>query len=85
MFFVLHIIIVQQNLTVRLDRETIRKAKVLAARRDTSVSGLLTAQIQALAAEEDGYDLAGRQAVALLERPLDLGGKRVDRASLHDR
>jgi hypothetical protein len=31
----------RQNITVKLRRETLRKAKVLAARRNTSISGLL--------------------------------------------
>jgi hypothetical protein len=31
----------KQNITVRLDRGTLRKAKVLAAKRNTSISGLL--------------------------------------------
>jgi hypothetical protein len=35
----------RQNLTVQLDRETIRKAKILAAKRGTSVSALVAAQI----------------------------------------
>ncbi len=85
MFNVLHIIHVHQNLTIRLSRETIRKAKLLAARRATSVSGLVTAHIEALASEEEAYERAKRQAIALLELPFRLGGGKVDRASLHDR
>lgn len=33
----------RQNVTVSLTRETLRKAKILAARRETSISGLLAA------------------------------------------
>jgi hypothetical protein len=36
----------KQNITVRLDRQTLRKAKVLAARRNTSISRLLADQIE---------------------------------------
>jgi hypothetical protein len=36
----------KQNITGRLDRRTLRKAKVLAAKRNTSISGLLAAQIE---------------------------------------
>ena len=82
----LHVIYVQQNLTVRLDRETIRKAKILAARRATSVSGLVAAQIEALVGEDEAYENARRQAIALLERGFHLGGShRTPRAELHER
>ena len=30
-----------QNITIRLDRRTLRRAKVFAAKRNTSISGLL--------------------------------------------
>jgi hypothetical protein len=74
-----------QNLTVRLSTETIRKAKLLAARRSTSVSGLVAAQIEALAAEEDAYQRAARQAHALFAQTFHLGGVRTTRDSLHER
>jgi hypothetical protein len=35
-----------QNFTVRLPKDLIRKAKILAARRDTSVSALLTEKLK---------------------------------------
>ncbi len=75
----------RQNLTVRLKRETIRKAKVLAARRATSVSGLVASQIESLAADEDAYMCAERQALDLIDRPFHLGGARFGHAELHDR
>lgn len=64
----------KQNITLRLDRRTLRKAKVLAARRGTSISGLLAEQIEALVGEEDAYDRARRHALALLDRGFHLGG-----------
>jgi len=83
---VLHDKYVQQNLTVRLDRETIRKAKLLAARRATSVSGLVAAQIEALVGEDEAYEIARQQAMVLLERGFHLGGThRTARAELHER
>ncbi len=76
----------KQNVTISLDRETIRKAKILAARRDTSISGLVAAQIEALVSEDDAYDRAKLQALALLEKGFHLGGvHRRDRAQLHER
>jgi hypothetical protein len=48
----------RQNITLSLSRQTLRKAKVLAARRATSISGLLAEQIEILVGEEEAYDRA---------------------------
>ena len=73
------------NITIKLDRETIRQAKIAAAKRGTSLSGLLTEQIRSLAANDDAYDAARLRALAALARGLHLGGVRVSRDELHDR
>ena len=76
----------KQNITVRLSKQTIQKARVVAARRATSISGLVAEQIEGLAAEEDAYDRAMRHAIALMEKGFPLGGEhKIDRASLHER
>lgn len=64
-----------QNITVRLNRRILRKAKVLAAKRNTSISGLLAQQIEALVGEDDAYEQAQRRALALLEQGFHLGGR----------
>ncbi|MDP1568974.1 MAG: hypothetical protein Q8L86_03140 [Vicinamibacterales bacterium] len=66
---------VKQNITVKLDRRTLRKAKVLAARRDTSISGLLAEQIENLVRENDLYEQAQRQALDLMEPGFPMGGR----------
>ena len=76
----------KQNLTISLDRETIQKAKILAARRSTSISGLLAHQIEVLVGEEEAYERAERQAMSLLDQGFHLGGViRVGRDELHER
>jgi hypothetical protein len=72
----------KQNLTVSLPQQTIRKAKILAARRGSSISGLLAEQIEILVGEEEAYERAQRQAVALLDQGFHLGG--VIRSSSRD-
>ena len=64
----------KQNLTVSLPLQTIRKAKILAARRGSSISGLLAEQIEILVGEEEAYERAERQATALLDQGFHLGG-----------
>lgn len=76
----------KQNVTVSLDRETIHKAKIVAARRSTSISGLLARQIEILVGEDEAYERAERQAMRLLEEGFHLGGViRASRDELHER
>lgn len=75
----------KQNVTVSLSRQVLKKAKILAARRETSISGLLAQEIESLAAREDAYDRAERQALALLDQGFHLGGRIPGRDELHER
>jgi hypothetical protein len=76
----------KQNITVRLDRRTLRKAKILAARRNTSISDLLAAQIETLVGDDDAYELAQLPALALLDQGFHLGGRiESTRDEWHDR
>lgn len=73
-------------MTISLDRETIQKAKILAARRSTSISGLLARQIEILVREEEAYERAERQALTLLEEGFHVRGEiRMTRDELHKR
>jgi hypothetical protein len=76
----------KQNLTIRLDRQTIRQAKIIAAKRSTSISGLVARQIEVLVGEEEAYEGAEQQAMSLLDQGFHLGGKiRVGRDEWHER
>ena len=75
-----------QNLTVSLPQQTIRKAKILAARRGSSISGLLAEQIELLVGEDEAYEQAQRKALALMEKGFHMGGKiRATRDEWHER
>jgi len=76
----------KQNLTLSLDRHTIHRAKILAAERSTSISGLLAQQIKILVGKDEAYERAAQQALALLEKGFRLGGlMRATRDELHER
>jgi hypothetical protein len=76
----------KQNVTISLSPETIRKAKVLAARRSTSISGLLAEQIESLVSTDEAYERSERAALALLEKGFHLGGTiKANRDELHER
>src|SRR6266849_2536515 len=75
----------KQNVTLSLSRRVLKKAKILAARRETSISGLLSQEIESLVAAEELYERSERQALELLEQGFHLGGKIVARDKLHER
>jgi hypothetical protein len=77
---------IKQNVTVSLSQQTLRKAKILAARRGSSISGLLAQQIEILVGEEEAYERAERQAALLLDQGFHLGGViRASRDEWHER
>lgn len=76
----------KQNLTVSLDPQVIHKAKVLAAKRSTSISNLVARQIEILVGDEEAYERAQARALSLLDAGFHLGGIiRAGRDELHER
>jgi HSP90 family molecular chaperone len=76
----------KQNITLRLSKETLHKARILAAKRSTSISGLLASQIEELANSEDDYERAMERAMARMKKGFALGEiPKLDRDSLHER
>jgi hypothetical protein len=75
----------KRNLTIQLDDEVVLRAKVAAARRGTSVSGLVTQQLERLADADERYDDARRRAEHALARAQSRGGRRWTRDELHQR
>lgn len=71
------------NLTVQLDDEVIRRARVVAAKRGTSVSALVARQIDELAAQDERYDAARQRAMELMEQAGSHGGRRWTREDLY--
>jgi hypothetical protein len=76
----------RQNVTLSLSRRVLKKVKIIAARRETSISGLLAQEIESLVGEEEAYEQAERQALSLLDKGFHLGGViRSTRDELHER
>ena len=74
------------NITLKVDASLAREAKVLAARRGTSLSRLVAEQLEQLVNDDQVYAAAKRRALRRLKRGYDLGtSQSADRASLHDR
>lgn len=78
----------KQNVTLAIPKTLLRKAKVVAAERQTSLSALLTQLLIDLVRQEDEYEQARQRSLALLERGFELGtyGKITwSRDELHER
>lgn len=74
------------NLTLQLDADLIREAKVLAAKQGTSVSRLLADQLEALVRRDKGYERAKRRALTRMDHGFDIGWTpSVLRGELHER
>jgi len=77
-----------QNITLSLPEEDLREARILAARRGTSVSQLLARMLSDLVEQESGYAGARERSISRMREGADFGtGGRVDwdRDSLHER
>jgi hypothetical protein len=75
----------RQNITIAIEQDLLRKARVLAAERGTSVSRLLADELARLVGDAVRYDEARSEALADLDRGLKLGGRPAARDTLHDR
>jgi hypothetical protein len=74
------------NITLKLDAEILREARILAAEEGSSISGLLAAKLEELVRERKGYDRARRRAVKRLREGWDLGWTPASaRDELHER
>jgi predicted transcriptional regulator len=77
-----------QNVTLSLPRDLLRKIKRLAADRDTSISALMTEALIRLADEDRRYSAARKHALAALHSARSLGtdGRPTwSRDELHER
>ena len=76
----------KRNLTVSLDAETINRAKVIAARKGTSVSKLVTQIVNDVVDEDRRYEAAMRKAYQYLAEGFPFGGHGIaNRDELHER
>jgi hypothetical protein len=69
----------KQNITVQLDQTVIKEAKVIAAKRSTSLSKFLANEIRKIAAQESTYDKDKKSAIMKLQNGYSLGGDRLPR------
>ena len=73
------------NLTLQLDAEVIRRARIVAAKRGTSVSVLAAAGLIELVDDDERFERARERADAILDAAAPRGGRHWTRDELHDR
>jgi hypothetical protein len=77
---------VKRNITLSLEGDLIRKARVISAKQMVSVSQLLSDEITRIIDEHEGYEESRRLALSLLEKGYHLGGKiTASREEVHER
>jgi len=75
-----------KNITVSVDDETYRRARMKAAERDKSVSGLVRDYLNQLAGEESEFERLERQERELRENIKGFSAaRRLTRDALHER
>ena len=78
----------RQNVTLSLPRSLLRKAKVIAAKKEKSLSELMKEAIEEKVKEDTGYKKARERQLRLLKKGLNLGTKgniTFSREELHAR
>lgn len=75
----------RQSITIAVEQDLLRKARVLAAKRGTSVNRLLAEELARLVDESGRYDRAKAAALGELDAGLRLGGEPAARDTLHER
>ena len=75
----------RQNITVAIEQDLLRRARVLAAERGTSVSRLLADELERLVGAAEVYARARDAALAEIDQGLRLGGQPASREILHER
>ncbi len=77
-----------QNITLAIPKDVLRKAKILAIQKNTSLSALLSKTLEDLVAHQEAYEQARQRNLALLKNGYNLGtaGKTGwKRENLHER
>ncbi len=77
-----------QNVTLSIPKDILRKAKILAVQKNTSLSGLLTQTLADLVAHQEAYEQARQRSISMMKNGLDLGTQghiSWKREELHDR
>jgi len=76
-----------QNVTLSIRKDILHRAKILAVKRNTSLSGLMREYLERLVTEEEGYQQAQEFCLREMKNGYEIGAKpgTYSREDLHDR
>ena len=76
----------KQNITLSLDKDLIQRARVISAKRRSSISNMLSQELQRIIESAGSYEIARRKAISDLQTGYHLGGIiTASREELHER
>jgi len=76
----------KQNITLRLDKDLLKRGKIIAAKKETSLNRLLSDFLKQIVEEEDFYEQCKKKALNILKKGYHLGGGiTYTREELHER
>lgn len=79
---------IKQNVTLALSKSLLKKAKMVAASQEKSLSELLKEALEEKVREETGYKIARARQLKILNKGFDLGtggNLNIPREELHER
>jgi hypothetical protein len=76
----------KQNITLSIEKNLIKKAKVLSAKKQTSISQILSQEMERIVRDSEHYERAKQRAIAHLQRGFHMGNNaNISREQLHER
>jgi hypothetical protein len=63
----------KQNITLSIRKDVLQKVKIIAVKRSTSVSAMMTKLLEDIVALDEGYQTASQKHIRLLQQEIDLG------------
>lgn len=75
------------NLTIKIDKDLLRKIRIIAAEKDTSISALVAEAIEQTSTHSGRYEEARKRAIALMNKGLgdSVWERGYTRDELHER
>jgi hypothetical protein len=64
----------KQNITLSIEKELLRKGKIIAAQKDTSISKMLSSLLKEIVEREAEYEAAKKKALQNMKKGYHLGG-----------
>jgi len=78
----------KQNITLSIRKDILRKIKIMAAEQNSSISAILTNQLEEIISRAEGYQSAKTEHLRLLQQETNLGTRGLidwSRDDLHER